>query len=70
MVITVEVVHTEETPYMKKLASTGDFGAYHVIFHGVSSSACFSFEFETFLQNVHQSGKQVGSRSGPTFCPA
>ena len=70
MVITVEVVHTEETPYMKKLASTWDLGAYHVIFHGVSSSACVSFEFETFLQNVHQSGKQVGSRSGPTFCPA
>ena len=44
MVITVAVVHTEETPYMKKLARTGDFGAYHVIFHDVSSSASFSFK--------------------------
>ena len=41
MVITVEVVHTEETPYMKKLASTWDFGAYHVNFQDFSSSACF-----------------------------
>ena len=70
MVITVEVVHTEETPYMKKLASTRDFGAYHVIFQDLSSSACFPSKFETLLQNFHQSGKQVGSRSDPTFCRA
>ena len=67
MVITVEVVHTEETPYMKKLASTLDFGAYHVIFHGVSSSASFPSKFETHVEDFHQSGKQVESRSGPTF---
>ena len=49
MVITVAVVHTEETPCMKKLAIHGYFGTYHVIVHDVLLSADY------FLQSLEHS---------------
>ena len=44
-----------------------------VIFHAFSWSANFFFKinyFKKFFQEYHQSVKQFGSRSGPTFCLA
>ena len=49
MGITVAVVHTEETPCMKKLVITWTFDTYHVIVHDVLLSADY------FLQNLEHS---------------